>query len=83
MLATAARGFGTSKSAQRAVEVATTSWAAKRFPLNPTADDVRLFARRKRFETLAGTGRAALVAEDIPFATGETYYLDGGQAISN
>ena len=26
---------------------------------------------------------AALVAEDIPFATGETYYLDGGQAISN
>jgi NAD(P)-dependent dehydrogenase (short-subunit alcohol dehydrogenase family) len=26
---------------------------------------------------------AALIAEDIPFATGETYYLDGGQAISN
>ena len=26
---------------------------------------------------------AALIGEDIPFATGETYYLDGGQAISN
>ncbi|MDE0811396.1 MAG: SDR family NAD(P)-dependent oxidoreductase [Alphaproteobacteria bacterium] len=26
---------------------------------------------------------AALIDEDIPFATGETYYLDGAQAISN
>ncbi len=26
---------------------------------------------------------AALIGEDIPFATGETYYLDGAQAISN
>jgi NAD(P)-dependent dehydrogenase (short-subunit alcohol dehydrogenase family) len=26
---------------------------------------------------------AALHAEDIPFATGETYYIDGGQAVAN
>lgn len=26
---------------------------------------------------------AAIVAEDIPFLTGETFYIDGGQAISN
>src|SRR3546814_10267344 len=26
---------------------------------------------------------AAIVAEDIPFLTGETLYIDGGQAIAN
>ena len=26
---------------------------------------------------------AAIVTEDIPFLTGETFYIDGGQAISN
>ena len=26
---------------------------------------------------------AALIGEDIPFLTGETYYIDGGQAIAN
>jgi NAD(P)-dependent dehydrogenase (short-subunit alcohol dehydrogenase family) len=26
---------------------------------------------------------AAIVVEDIPFLTGETFYIDGGQAISN